>query len=61
MDASTAWMGSAACIGFSGRMFPDPSDTSGIADAKLLCDMCPVRRECLDWAVATNQQHGIWG
>jgi len=25
-----------------------------------LCGQCAVRSECLDWAVATNQKHGVW-
>jgi WhiB family redox-sensing transcriptional regulator len=28
---------------------------------KQLCDMCPVRAECLDWALRTDQESGIWG
>lgn len=23
--------------------------------------MCPVKTECLEFALTTNQQHGIWG
>lgn len=29
--------------------------------AKKLCAICPVRKECLTYALATNQQDGIWG
>ena len=25
------------------------------------CAVCPVREECLDFALETNQEHGIWG
>lgn len=25
------------------------------------CAVCPVRQECLDFALETNQEHGIWG
>jgi WhiB family redox-sensing transcriptional regulator len=32
-----------------------------IARAKEVCDECPVRVECLDYAIATNQDSGIWG
>ncbi len=31
------------------------------AAAKAVCAACPVRRECLTYAIFTRQQHGIWG
>ena len=30
-------------------------------DAKEICALCPVRRECLAWALKTKQDHGVWG
>lgn len=32
-----------------------------IARAKRVCLTCPVRQECLEFAVTTNQEYGIWG
>lgn len=33
-----------------------------IAEAKAICNSCPVRRECLDWAIEHGEtEHGIWG
>ena len=32
-----------------------------IRTAKGICWLCPVKRECLEWALATDQQAGIWG
>ncbi len=32
-----------------------------IAAAKALCAACPVRRQCLAFALATSQLHGVWG
>jgi WhiB family transcriptional regulator, redox-sensing transcriptional regulator len=29
--------------------------------AVAICNRCPVQRECLRYAVATRQQHGVWG
>jgi len=29
-------------------------------DVKRICDQCPVRPECLTWALDTDQE-GIWG
>ena len=32
-----------------------------IEAAKLVCNACPVRVECLTFALRTNQEAGIWG
>lgn len=32
-----------------------------VAAAKAVCAGCPVRRECLTYAIFTRQQHGVWG
>ena len=30
-------------------------------EAKAICMECPVVNECLDYAIRTNQDSGIWG
>ncbi len=32
-----------------------------IADAKAICARCGIRQQCLEYALATRQSHGIWG
>ncbi len=32
-----------------------------IAAAKRVCARCPVRRECLNWALGNGQTVGVWG
>lgn len=32
-----------------------------IAEAKAVCARCPVVNECLEWAIATGQDAGVWG
>jgi WhiB family transcriptional regulator, redox-sensing transcriptional regulator len=29
--------------------------------AKAICSACSVRKDCLDYAVATHEPHGVWG
>ncbi|MCX5401491.1 WhiB family transcriptional regulator [Streptomyces sp. NBC_01335] len=30
-------------------------------DAKAVCRTCPVREQCLRWALDNNQDAGVWG
>lgn len=40
-------------------MFPEPG---GRIDQQLaLCADCPVRQQCLEYALENNEQWGIWG
>jgi WhiB family redox-sensing transcriptional regulator len=32
-----------------------------IRDAKAVCCQCPVVDQCLEFALRTNQEYGIWG
>ena len=38
-----------------------PADHEAIAEAKELCGLCPVRRDCLDYALENVLKEGIWG
>lgn len=57
-----AWMEYAACEGMERRtFFPTTVDT---AKAKRTCAACEVRRDCLEYALATevpDGRAGIWG
>jgi hypothetical protein len=42
--------------------YPDPKMRKLIAmTAKELCDSCPINRECFEYALESNQRHGVWG
>lgn len=32
-----------------------------IARAKNVCGSCPVVQQCLEFAITTNQEYGVWG
>ena len=32
-----------------------------LAAAKAVCGTCPLRAACLDWALETGQEAGVWG
>lgn len=40
--------------------FPD-SPAAAHGKAVAICRACPVMQECLAWALATNEEFGIWG
>lgn len=58
------WMRYAECAGLDRRvrdaMFFPTRGESTVA-AKAVCYSCPVRVECLDYAIANGEHHGIWG
>jgi WhiB family redox-sensing transcriptional regulator len=62
---AVGWQESAACKTAEPELF-FPISASGrsradTARARAICHDCPVRQACLDYAMATAQQHGIWG
>lgn len=61
----TTWRDRGACLDQDPQMFT-PDGTVGrwatlIADAKAVCARCPVRPDCLAWALETGQDTGIYG
>lgn len=59
------WRELAACDGEDIEIF-FPIGVAGPAvwqasQAKAICEGCPVREECLSYALWTGQDHGIWG
>lgn len=59
-EAGANWVSRAACAGADPDLF-HPQRGMPTSDAKAVCATCPVRTECLAWAVRTHQKFGIWG
>jgi WhiB family redox-sensing transcriptional regulator len=55
-----AWMLHARCRGASPSEF-FPSDGLGVESAQHICVHCPVKSECLEYALAHRIEHGVWG
>lgn len=56
----TPWSTHAACAGSNPELwFPERGET--VQPALDICQTCPVRTECLDYAVRWRIDHGIWG
>lgn len=54
------WRARAECRTTDTAVFFQPRGAS-VEDAREICRRCPVRSECLDYAVATHQRYGMWG
>jgi WhiB family redox-sensing transcriptional regulator len=59
------WRTDAACGDADPAIFFPVGSTGAaletVAEAKAICEVCPVAQECLIFAVTTNQEYGVWG
>ncbi len=62
------WQWRAACRGEDTKLFFPPNRFEPKEErlhrehrAKAICAICPVRVECLEYAVRTREPHGVWG
>ena len=63
-----SWQEVAACRGPASSLFFAPTLSERRDDrevrearAKAICSECPVTMQCLDFALQSREQHGIWG
>lgn len=59
------WRHQAACLDEDPELFFPIGNTGPallqVEEAKKVCARCPVRQECLDWALSAGQDYGVWG
>lgn len=59
------WVDRARCREIDPELFFPVGSTGPAADqaqeARTVCQMCTVRSECLEWALETGQDSGVWG
>lgn len=59
------WVYNASCSAEDPELFFPIGSTGSAADqadaAKAVCSACDVRGECLEWAMLTGQDAGVWG
>jgi WhiB family transcriptional regulator, redox-sensing transcriptional regulator len=62
---SLDWWDRAACQTEDPELFFPVSETGPgrrqMVRAKAICTQCEVRLRCLGYALATEQEHGVWG
>lgn len=64
--APVDWRSAALCADEANTKLFFPVGVTGPAEiqirqAKAVCDGCPVVSQCLEFAVTSNQEYGIWG
>jgi len=61
-EPDEGWREQAACGGADTDLFfPAGEEDALVAEAREICESCPVKDECLRYALATNQTEGVWG
>ena len=59
---SATWRKRAACRGLDAEVFyPISEEEIDAAEAKAICDECPVRQACLEHALMNREREGVWG
>ncbi len=59
-SADTKWMADGNCAAKPPSVF-FPSDGVGVEVAKRVCEGCPVKSTCLEYAIENRIDHGVWG
>lgn len=54
------WRQRASCREIDPELF-FPDVAADASTPKRVCARCPVRKVCLDWALAHDEQYGVWG
>jgi WhiB family redox-sensing transcriptional regulator len=64
-EGSPDWRHRAACHDVDPELFfPVGVRMDAVRQTKVaqaVCMACPVRRECLTWAMDSGQEYGVWG
>ncbi|MFM7271281.1 MAG: WhiB family transcriptional regulator [Actinomycetes bacterium] len=59
-ETTQPWMADGLCRDYHPSLF-FPSDGVGVDRARRLCAECPVKAECLEYALTYRIEHGVWG
>jgi WhiB family redox-sensing transcriptional regulator len=65
-EHASDWRGAGACLSADPDLFFPIAIGTAAADRQVsgalhVCASCPVRDQCLEFAMRTNESHGIWG
>lgn len=54
------WMAQGECQGMPTSWF-FPARGESLAEQRAVCAVCPVKTECLDYALRNGEKYGVWG
>jgi WhiB family redox-sensing transcriptional regulator len=64
-DFAPEWRSAGACLSADPDLFfpvaTGPVAVKQMTMARRICAGCPVRQQCLDFAMRTGETHGVWG
>jgi WhiB family redox-sensing transcriptional regulator len=55
------WRDQAVCVHYADRVEFFPARGESTREAKAVCEQCPVREECLEYALQWDHLCGVWG
>lgn len=57
------WQAEALCrqVDIGDVFFPEKGELNKSREAKQICAHCSVREPCLEYALAHQERHGVWG
>ncbi|GGK61019.1 hypothetical protein Sme01_02620 [Sphaerisporangium melleum] len=62
LAAENAWIDQALCGQVDPDLwYPEDGNAAQAERAKQVCRHCPVRAECLAYALDACEEHGVWG
>jgi WhiB family transcriptional regulator, redox-sensing transcriptional regulator len=59
-ELAADWRADAACREIDIDVFFAVDETRQ-REAIAVCETCPVRQECLEYAITAREQYGVWG
>ena len=60
LGPEVSWMEEAKCLDADPEAF-FPEKGGSTREAKRICSVCPVREQCLEYALDNDERFGIWG
>lgn len=68
LESEARWQDKAACKGMDPTLFFGPEFAETVKEkrdredaAKAVCATCPVKKDCLEYALEAREAYGIWG
>ena len=61
LEPAPGWMEDALCHEVDADLFYETRRGRHSREAIQVCQLCRVKDECLEWAIAHDEHYGVWG